>query len=121
MTSEKDEHRSAREAGRKGEGQGDFFFEQFRVPRGCLGYVVADSETGLAALVDPEVEMVEPMLDAVFDHALRPAYVIDTHTHADHVSGARELASKTVTNIVMHEKAPASPVGRLSYQHSNIY
>lgn len=85
-------------------------FEQFRVPRGCLGYLVADKETKLAALVDPEIEMVEPMLDAVFRHGLRPAYIIDTHTHADHFTGAGELKKKTVAKVVMHEKAPASGV-----------
>lgn len=85
-------------------------FEQFRVPRGCLGYVVADPETRLAALVDPEIEMVDPMLDYVFEHGLKPAYVIDTHTHADHVSGVRELKKKTVARVVMHEKAPSSAV-----------
>ncbi len=84
----------------------DYIFEQFRVPRGCLGYVVADPETKLAALVDPEMEMVEPMLDFLFEHSLRPAYIIDTHTHADHISGAGELRSKTVAKVVMHEKAP---------------
>jgi glyoxylase-like metal-dependent hydrolase (beta-lactamase superfamily II) len=87
-----------------------YHFEQFRVPRGCLGYVVADPETRLAAIVDPEEEMVEAMLDSVFRHGLRIAYVIDTHTHADHVSGARELKRKTVAKIVMHEKAPSSLV-----------
>ena len=87
-----------------------YIFEQFRVPRGCLGYLIADPETRLAALVDPEVEMAEPMLDAVFEHGLRPAYIIDTHTHADHISGARLLKSRTVAKLVMHEKAPASRV-----------
>src|ERR671917_1302360 len=87
-----------------------YLFEQFRVPRGCLGYVVADPETRLAAIVDPELEMVEPMIDFVFEHGLRPAYIIDTHTHADHVSGARNLKSKTVARLVMHEKAPSSTV-----------
>jgi glyoxylase-like metal-dependent hydrolase (beta-lactamase superfamily II) len=91
-------------------GSGDYLFEQFRVPRGCLGYVVADSETRLAALIDPEVEMVEPMLDYLFEHGLRPRYLIDTHTHADHVSGAKELKAKTTAKLVMHEKAPASGV-----------
>ena len=66
-------------------------FEQFRVARGCLGYVVADRETRQAAIVDPELEMVEPMLDFVFEHGLKPFYVVDTHTHADHFSAAREL------------------------------
>jgi len=86
----------------------DHLFEQFRVERGCLGYVVADAR--VAAIIDPELEMVEPMLDYVFEHGLKPAYIVDTHTHADHISGARELKSKTTAKIVMHEKAPASCV-----------
>ena len=90
--------------------QQDYLFEQFSVERGCLGYVVADPETRLAAIVDPEAEMVEPMLGFVFEHSLRLAYVIDTHTHADHVSGARNLKTKSVAKLVMHEKAPSSAV-----------
>ena len=90
--------------------QQDYLFEQFRVERGCLGYVVADPETRLAAIVDPEAEMVESMLGFVFEHSLRLAYVIDTHTHADHVSGARNLKTKSVAKLVMHEKAPSSAV-----------
>jgi glyoxylase-like metal-dependent hydrolase (beta-lactamase superfamily II) len=93
----------------EGAGSG-YLFEQFRVPRGCLGYVVADPETRLAAIVDPEEEMVEAMLDYVFRHGLRIAYVIDTHTHADHVSGARDLKCKTIAKLVMHEEAPSSAV-----------
>ena len=101
------ERERAETAGDRGE---DYLFEQFRVARGCLGYVVADRKTRLAAIVDPEAEMVGPMLDLIFEHGLRPAYIIDTHTHADHISGARELKAKTVARIVMHEKAPASCV-----------
>jgi glyoxylase-like metal-dependent hydrolase (beta-lactamase superfamily II) len=93
-----------------GEEQPGYIFEQFRVERGCLGYVVADEETRRAAIVDPEVEMVEPMLDFVFEHGLKPSYIIDTHTHADHISGVRELKAKTVAKVVMHEKAPSSAV-----------
>jgi glyoxylase-like metal-dependent hydrolase (beta-lactamase superfamily II) len=92
-----------------GEYQG-YVFEQFRVERGCLGYVVASEKTRRAAIVDPELEMVEPMLDLVFERGLKPSYIIDTHTHADHMSGARELKAKTVAKIVMHEKAPSSAV-----------
>ncbi len=90
-----------------GNGATGYLFEQFRVPRGCLGYVVADPATRLAAIVDPELEMVGPVLDFVFEHGLRPAYVIDTHTHADHVSGTRDIKRKTVAKVVMHEKAPS--------------
>ena len=87
-----------------------YLFQQFRVARGCLGYIVADHETRLAALVDPEIEMLDQMLDYVFKHGLKPAYVIDTHTHADHISGVREIKKKTVARVVMHEKAPSSLV-----------
>lgn len=87
-----------------------YLFEQVRVPRGCLGYIIADTETRLAAIVDPELEMVEPMIDLVFRHGLRVAYVIDSHTHADHVSGARDLKSKTIAKLVMHEEAPSGAV-----------
>ncbi len=48
--------------------QQDYLFKQFRVERGCLGYVVAEPETKLAAIVDPEAEMVKPMLGFVFKH-----------------------------------------------------
>ncbi len=88
----------------------DYLFEQFRVERGCLGYVVADPDTRRAAIVDPELEMADPILNYIFEHGLKPVYVVDTHTHADHISGARELKAKTTAKIVMHEKAPASCV-----------
>jgi glyoxylase-like metal-dependent hydrolase (beta-lactamase superfamily II) len=90
--------------------QRDYFFEQVRVPRGCLGYVVADHDTKLAAIVDPELEMVEPMIGLLFKHRLRPAYIIDTHTHADHVSGARDLKCKTIAKLVMHEETPSGAI-----------
>ena len=90
--------------------QRDYLFEQVQVPRGCLGYIIADTETRLAAIVDPELEMVEPMIDLIFKHGLRVAYVIDSHTHADHVSGARDLKSKTIAKLVMHEEAPSGAV-----------
>ena len=86
----------------------DYLFEQFRVERGCLGYIITSVRS--AAIVDPELEMVEPMLDYLFEHGLKPAFIVDTHTHADHISGARELKSKTTAKIVMHERAPASCV-----------
>ncbi len=98
-----------RSTGPGGERPG-YVFERFRVERGCVGYVVADEETRQAAIVDPEIEMVEPMLDFVFELGLKPIYVVDTHTHADHLSAARELKSKTIARVVMHEEAPSSAV-----------
>jgi glyoxylase-like metal-dependent hydrolase (beta-lactamase superfamily II) len=93
-----------------GESGQDYHFEQFRVERGCLGYLVADRDSRQAAIVDPEVEMVDPMLNAVFERGLKVTYVIDTHTHADHFSGAREVKAKTIAKIIMHREAPAGCV-----------
>jgi glyoxylase-like metal-dependent hydrolase (beta-lactamase superfamily II) len=90
--------------------QRDYFFEQVRVPWGCPGYVVADHDTRLAAIVDPELEMVEPMIGLLFKHGPRPAYIIDTYTHADHVYGARDLKCKTIAKLVMHEEAPSGAI-----------
>jgi sulfur dioxygenase len=106
------DHRSAgpKSEGRRVNPDEDYVFEQFRVERGCLGYLVADKDTRRAAIVDPEAEMVEPMFDFVLEHGLRPSYIIDTHTHADHISGARDLKAKTMAKVVMHEKAPSSAV-----------
>jgi glyoxylase-like metal-dependent hydrolase (beta-lactamase superfamily II) len=64
--------------------------------------------TRLAALVDPELEMVEPMIGSVFEHGLRPAYIIDTHT--DHVFEAHILKSRTVAKLAMHREAPCGAV-----------
>jgi glyoxylase-like metal-dependent hydrolase (beta-lactamase superfamily II) len=97
-----------REGGASVEEREDYLFEQFRVDRGCLGYIVASARQ--AAIIDPELEMVEPMMDFVFEHGLKPTYIVDTHTHADHISGARELKDKTTARIVMQESAPASCV-----------
>jgi len=72
------------------------------------GLHIADTETRLAAIV--ELEMVEHMIDLVFKHGLRVAYMIDSHTHADHVSGARDLKSKTIAKLAMHEEAPSGAV-----------
>lgn len=92
------------------EAREEYIFEQFRVARGCLGYLVADPETRFAAIIDPEEEMVEEIMAEVFRRNLRPKYIIDTHTHADHISAARELKTKTCAKLVMHEKAPSSCV-----------
>jgi glyoxylase-like metal-dependent hydrolase (beta-lactamase superfamily II) len=46
----------------------------------------------------------------IFEHGLKPRYIIDTHTHADHISVVRDLKRKTSAKVVMHEKAPSSAV-----------
>ncbi len=59
-----------------------------REARGCLSYLVAADSEGL--VVDPAPD-VRPYLDAAAGRGIRIRHVLDTHVHADHLSGARDL------------------------------
>ena len=50
------------------------------------------------------------MIDLLFKHGLRSAYIIDSYTHAHHVYGARDLKCKTIAKLVMHEEAPSGAI-----------
>ncbi|UTF55225.1 MBL fold metallo-hydrolase [Natronosalvus rutilus] len=64
-----------------------------RRAKGCLGYVVGSSESGRAAVVDPTRQT--DRLKVVAEEAgLTIERVLDTHVHADHVSGGRTLADE---------------------------
>lgn len=60
---------------------------------GNSSYLVASSGTGLAAVIDPQRD-VDRYLQIADGLGLRLAYALDTHLHADFVSGSRELAAK---------------------------
>ncbi len=80
-----------------GVGTSDPAIEIFQVQRrakGCLGYVVGSPATGEAAVVDP-TRHVEEFLDVARDAGYEVTRVLDTHVHADHISGGRELADET--------------------------
>ena len=57
----------------------------------CRSYLVESD--GAAAIVDPLLERVPQYLQRI--QGLRLVYVIDTHTHADHLSGVKELSRRT--------------------------
>jgi hydroxyacylglutathione hydrolase len=57
-------------------------------------------------VVDPQLE-IEPYLEAAGQKSMRVTHIIETHVQADHVSGARRLATATGASILMHEAAPA--------------
>lgn len=76
-------------------------FHQFRHD-GCLSYLVGDEETEECAVIDPARD-VGPYLEAVAERGLKLVYVIDTHSHADHVTGAGELAREADAAVLMSE------------------
>ena len=60
---------------------------------GNSSYLIASEETGLAAAIDPQRD-VDRYLPVAERLGLRLAYALETHLHADFVSGARELAAQ---------------------------
>jgi glyoxylase-like metal-dependent hydrolase (beta-lactamase superfamily II)/rhodanese-related sulfurtransferase len=81
------------------------YFKQILDERlGCASYLIASRQTHEAAVVDPSIQV--DQYDALLeerDFTLR--YVIDTHVHADHLSGARALASRHGAELCLHQAA----------------
>jgi glyoxylase-like metal-dependent hydrolase (beta-lactamase superfamily II) len=80
-------------------------FEQIATG-GCQSYLVGCADTCAAALIDPALSQVDRYLALAARESLRIRYVIDTHTHADHFSGTRELARRLGVPVVMHRASP---------------
>jgi len=81
-------------------------FEEVRAG-GCLSYLVGCPETCSAVLIDPELSQVDRYLALAAKAGLRFHYVVDTHTHADHFSAARELSRRLGVPSVMHRASLA--------------
>lgn len=82
------------------------YFKQFYL--GCLAHAsYLIGSRGEAAVVDPQRD-VDQYLDEARANNLQIKYVIETHLHADFVSGHRELADRAGAEIVFGEKAAAS-------------
>jgi glyoxylase-like metal-dependent hydrolase (beta-lactamase superfamily II)/rhodanese-related sulfurtransferase len=81
------------------------YFKQFLDEQcGCASYLVASRQTHEAAIVDPS--LATEQYDALLaQRGFRLRYVIDTHIHADHVSGARHLAAAHGAELCLHEGA----------------
>jgi hydroxyacylglutathione hydrolase len=74
---------------------------------GCASYLVGDEHTGVAAVVDPAYA-IERYLDECRRRNVRLACVLETHTHADHVSGHGRLALEHGVPVRVHEEAAAA-------------
>jgi glyoxylase-like metal-dependent hydrolase (beta-lactamase superfamily II)/rhodanese-related sulfurtransferase len=72
----------------------------------CKTYVVACERTRRAALIDPVKGCVERYLAFLAYEGLKLDAIIDTHTHADHPTGAFLLKDLTEARLVMHRRAP---------------
>lgn len=82
-------------------------FEQLN-PASCKTYLIASSETKEAMVVDPVLEHVEEYMKTLKDKGLKLRYVIDTHTHADHITGGTALRDRLDAQYCMSSRAPAA-------------
>ena len=74
---------------------------------GCGSYVVGDEHAGLAVVVDPAYA-IEQYLDECAHRGVRLVGVLETHTHADHVSGHGRLALEHDLPVWVHGEAEAT-------------
>ena len=74
---------------------------------GCASYLVGDEHAGVAVAVDPPYA-IEPLLDAAAQYDVRVVGVLETHTHADHVSGHGRLALEHGVPVRVHALAGAT-------------
>jgi hydroxyacylglutathione hydrolase len=71
---------------------------------GCASYLIGDDDSGVAAVVDPAYEIDHYLEQAAAD-GVRLVRVLETHTHADHVSGHGRLALDHGLSISIHPAA----------------
>ncbi len=80
-------------------------YQYQRPSSGCLGYLLVDDDE--AAVIDPLRAFTDRYFEDAQDHGAALRYAIDTHVHADHISGIRSLDDAGITGVI-----PAAAVDR---------
>lgn len=86
------------------------FRQLFHLESGTYTYLLASRAGGEALIVDPVLERAERYLTLLRELDLRLVKVVDTHVHADHVSGMGALRDRTKCVTVMGREAPVDVV-----------
>ncbi len=68
-------------------------------------YLVAEAEGGEGVVIDPSFG-IEPVLTAIDELAVKVRYILNTHSHPDHVAGNQEVKERTGAKVVAHAVAP---------------
>src|SRR5437762_12209532 len=69
---------------------------------GCLSYLIGCGQAGRAVVVDPGRDRVHEYLRLARRRGLTITHILETHTHADHISGNRDLAAATRAALHVH-------------------
>ena len=90
------------------------YFNQIAVPGlGCLSYAIGCPRAKAMAVIDPKRD-VQDYLEIAREEGMQITHIINTHVHADHVSGDQELRLATGADIYIHESAP------VEYKHKTL-
>lgn len=85
---------------------GDTVFHQlFETESSTYTYLIADRKTREAVLIDPVLETVDRDLQLITELGLKLKYVLDTHIHADHITGAGEIRKRLGVKTGISEHA----------------
>ena len=80
--------------------------EQFQVgPYQNFTYLVAEGEGGEGVVIDPSFG-VEKVLQAIDEKSVKVRYIMNTHSHPDHVAGNQDVRSRTGAKVVAFRTAP---------------
>jgi glyoxylase-like metal-dependent hydrolase (beta-lactamase superfamily II)/rhodanese-related sulfurtransferase len=72
-------------------------------PAACRTYLMGCEHARRAILVDPVAELCDPVAKLLDERGLTLDLVVDTHTHADHHSGGREVARRSGAPYALHQ------------------
>jgi sulfur dioxygenase len=73
-------------------------------------YMIASNKGREALIIDPVLENVETYIELLNEFDLKLVKVIDTHIHADHVTGASKLKNITKCSTIMGDHTPSETV-----------
>ena len=93
--------------------QSNFLFRQFFDPEtSSYTYLIADQQLGDAILVDPVLEQVDRDLQSLEELGLKLRYCLETHLHADHITGAGKLRQQTGCQVIVPQNPAVTKADR---------
>jgi glyoxylase-like metal-dependent hydrolase (beta-lactamase superfamily II)/rhodanese-related sulfurtransferase len=92
------------------------FRQLFDPPSSTYTYLLADSRSGTAVIIDPVFEQVRRDAALMEELGLRLVYALETHVHADHVTGAWLLKQRTGCRIALSAESGAEGADRYLLQ-----
>lgn len=86
------------------------FFKQLYIPGLAIyTYIIGDEQTGTAAVIDPTRD-IDPLLAIARTENLKIQHIIETHVHADFVSGSRELKTALDSSATIHSSGAGGDI-----------